>query len=104
MAYNNLTTLSRIAEHYSSAAYPLGDLVVIPSATEPSTAPRCLSLVRKSSTLAAMLRPLIREHVEELQANSTHCHKSIIGLTADYFRCDPRSIETALQITARSSD
>jgi hypothetical protein len=96
MVYS-LKTLREIAAAYSSIAIGAGDGVIV----GPSTATTQRDVTRQSSAIAALLTPLVRNHVAALEAAGV-CRKAAVENAADRFNLVKRAVETHLEVTRRS--
>jgi hypothetical protein len=97
MVYS-LKTLREIAAAYSSVVIGAGDGVIV----GPSTATTQRDVARQSSAIAALLTPLVRNHVAALEAAGV-CRKAAIDSARDQFTLSERTVENHLAVTQPST-
>jgi hypothetical protein len=97
MVYS-LRALREIAAAYSSIAIGTADGVIV----GPSTATTQRDVIRQSSTIAALLTPLVCNHVAAALETAGVCRKAAIDSAVDRFTLSERAVETHLSITRPS--
>jgi|SRR6516165_2079249 hypothetical protein len=96
MVYS-LKTCSEIAAAYSSVAIGAGDGIIV----GPSTVTTQRAVISQSSAIAALLTPLVRNHVGALEAAGV-CHKAAIDSAVVRFNLSERAVENHLSVTRPS--
>jgi hypothetical protein len=96
MVYS-LRTCSEIAAAYSSVAVSAGDGIIV----GPSTATTQRTVISQSSAIAALLTPLVRDHVMAMEAAGV-CRKAAVESAADRFNIVARVVWGHLKITPPS--